>query len=116
MIFNGISRVFSTINDEQYDTIGEFWDEMSKIYGMENLRGLGYSWKNNTIEYAIGLKHGIIENSNININLPDDKWETIKGDTENLSLIYAKIYKDGPLKYEIETFYDNGKCKISYHR
>ena len=37
MKFIGISRVFSTINNEQYKTIGAFWDELSEKYGMENL-------------------------------------------------------------------------------
>ena len=56
MKFIGISRVFSTINNEQYKTIGTFWDELSEEYGMENLRGLGYNWTDDTIEYVIGLK------------------------------------------------------------
>ena len=55
MLFKGISRVFSTENEAQYQTIGAFWDEMSGIYGLENLRGLGYNWTKDTIEYVIGL-------------------------------------------------------------
>jgi len=43
MIFIGISRIFSTECDEQYETIGAFWDELSGKYGKSNLRGLGYS-------------------------------------------------------------------------
>ena len=116
MVFNGITRTFSTINDDQYNTIGAFWDEMSELYGMENLRGLGYKWTNNTIEYAIGLKEGIIPNANCDINLPDSNWTIVKGDTDRLPLIYNEIYKNGPLKYEIETFDDNGKCEIWYYR
>ena len=64
MVFNGVTRTFSTINDDQYNTIGTFWDEMSELYGMENLRGLGYKWTKDSIEYAIGLKEGIIPNCN----------------------------------------------------
>ena len=56
MRFIGISRSFSTQNEDQYITIGEFWDELSKIYGKENLRGLGYHLTSDTIEYVIGLK------------------------------------------------------------
>lgn len=41
MKFIGIRKVFSTKNEEQYSTIGAFWDEMSAIYGRENLMGLG---------------------------------------------------------------------------
>ena len=43
MKFVGIRRVFSTENEEQYVTIGAFWDELSDIYGRENLMGLGYN-------------------------------------------------------------------------
>ena len=44
MVFNGISKVFSTKDDRQYETIGAFWDEFSKKYGREKLRGLGYNY------------------------------------------------------------------------
>ena len=43
MEFKGIGRTFSTVGEKQYETIGAFWDEMSGIYGRENLRGLGYN-------------------------------------------------------------------------
>ena len=33
MVFIGISKVFSTKDDRQYETIGAFWDEFSKKYG-----------------------------------------------------------------------------------
>ena len=61
MTFTGINRTFSTVNEGQYDTIGAFWDEMTELYGLENIRGFGYGWTEDTIEYAIGLKEGIIE-------------------------------------------------------
>ena len=54
MIFVGIGRDFCLANEQQYNTIGQFWDEMSKLYGLENLKGLGYKWKDNNISYAIG--------------------------------------------------------------
>lgn len=41
MKFVGIKRIFSTKNEQQYATIGAFWDEMSKLYGRDNLMGLG---------------------------------------------------------------------------
>ena len=56
MIFKGISKVFSLVNEEQYNTIGQFWDEMSNKYGLENLQGLGLNWNDNKMEYIIGLK------------------------------------------------------------
>ena len=52
MLFKGIGRTFSTENDQQYETIGAFWDELAAKYGRVNLQGLGYgsgtdsgSWK-----------------------------------------------------------------------
>ena len=71
MEFKGISKTFSTVGEKQYETIGEFWNEMSGIYGRENLRGLGYNWTENSIEYVIGLIDCDIEGSNINVILPD---------------------------------------------
>ena len=116
MIFHGISKVFSTENEGQYETIGAFWDELAKVYGLENLRGLGYNWTESSIEYVIGLKEGIIKGCNCAAELPDTGWITFRGKTENLSQIYNEIYKDGSLTYEIETFTDAGDCEIQYWR
>ena len=116
MEFRGISRTFSTIGEKQYETIGAFWDELAEIYGRENLRGLGYNWTDTSIEYVIGLKNGDIEGQNINVILPDDDWQIVRGKTERLSELYSYIYKDGPLKYEIEMFDDEGNCKIEFYR
>ena len=60
MKFIGIRRVFSTQNEVQYTTIGAFWDEISKIYGIQKLMGLGCNWTDNSIEYVMALKQGII--------------------------------------------------------
>lgn len=116
MKFIGISKTFSLINEDQYNTIGDFWDELSIIYGLENLIGLGYRWEGSTIYYAIGLKKGIIDNHNLIIDLPDQGWKEVDGNTEDLKQIYNKIYEDGSLTYELETFTLNGKCKIKYYR
>ena len=43
MKFVGISKVFSTIDNQQFETIGAFWDELSKKYERSKLRGLGYN-------------------------------------------------------------------------
>lgn len=115
MKFVGIRRVFSTQNEEQYTTIGMFWDEMSKLYGRENLMGLGCNWGNNSIEYVMALKHGTIAGADYEIELPD-VWTEVSGKTNELGIIYDEIYKDGPLLYEIEEFDDNGNCKIKYCR
>ena len=116
MIFVGVSKEFSLHNEDQYNTIGAFWDELSILYGLENLIGLGYKWKDGIISYAVGLKKGEIDNSNIRIELPDDGWITVYGKTDDLKKIYDDIYLDGPLKYELETFTLNGECEIKYYR
>lgn len=115
MKFVGIRRVFSTENSEQYFTIGAFWDEMSDKYGRDNLMGLGCNWTDQSIEYVIALKKGIIDNADYEIELPDS-WITVSGKTEDLSRIYDDIYKDGSLLYEIEEFDDTGNCRIRYCR
>lgn len=116
MQFNGISRVFKLTNEQQYETIGRFWDEMALIYGLENLRGLGYKWENDEISYAIGLKNGKIEGYNLSITLPDDGWIIAIGETDHLKELYDEIYKNGRLTYEIEAFFEDGRCEISYYR
>ena len=116
MEFKGISRTFSTVDEKQYETIGEFWNEMSGIYGREKLRGLGWNWTEASIEYVIGLIDGEVDGSNFITVLPDDGWNCISGRTEELAELYDRIYIDGPLKYEIEMFDDNGNCKIMFYR
>jgi len=115
MRFVGIRRVFSTENEEQYITIGAFWDELSIVYGRENLMGLGCNWTRDSIEYVMALKDGVIADADYEINLPND-WIEVCGKTEKLSVIYNEIYKEGPLLYEIEEFDDKGNCRIRYCR
>ena len=116
MIFKGIGKTFSIDDRQQYQTIGAFCDELSAQYGLENLQGLGYGWTESSIEYVIGLKSGEIQGANRSVELPDDGWISVKGRTERLAKIYEEIYQDGSLKYEIETFTDNGDCEILYVR
>ena len=116
MEFRGISRTFSTVSEKQYETIGAFWDSLSKVYGRKNLRGLGYNWTETSIEYVIGLIEGNIEGQNVSVILPESGWECITGKTEELADIYNNIYENGPLKYEIEMFDDDGNCKIMFYR
>lgn len=89
---------------------------MALLYGLENLQGLGYKWADNKIFYAIGLKVGDMKDYNVRIELPDEGWAVVDGKTEDLKGIYDEIYKSGPLKYEIETFFENGNCRIKYYR
>ena len=116
MVFKGISRDFDLTDEQQYETIGQFWDEMALLYGLENLQGLGYAWEGNTISYAIGLKNGELEACNLSISLPDDGWVTVNGQTDRLKEIYDEIYQDGRLRYEIELFFEDGSCRIHYLR
>lgn len=115
MKFAGIRKVFLTENEEQYKTIGVFWDEMSARHGREKLMSLGCSWTEKSIEYVIALNEGLIPEADYEIDLPD-KWIAIKGRTEDLSTIYDEIYKEGNLLYEIEEFDDDGNCVIRYCR
>lgn len=116
MIFTGITRTFSLIGEEQYNTIGAFWDEMADIYGLENLRGLGYNWRCGKMDYAIGSRSGDIDGCNFSISLPDCGWIRADGETERLKEMYDEIYKGGALTYEIETFREDGTCTVIYYR
>lgn len=116
MKFVGISKVFSTIDNQQFETIGAFWDELSGKYGRSKLRGLGYNWTKDSIEYVIGLKEGIIEHADCSVTLPDEGWITVQGKTSDLRKLYGQIYLNGVLQYEIETFSDYGECEIKYYR
>ena len=116
MVFSGISREFALAGEDQYNTIGAFWDEMESLYGLENLIGLGYKWQNGKISYAIGLKHGDVFGHNLTLQLPDDGWVCVEGKTDELKDIYDEIYKMGALDLELEEFYESGECKIRYFR
>ena len=95
MIFIGISRSFSLINEEQYDTIGTFRDEVAELYGLENLIGLGYNRRYGKMDYAIELKAGEIPGANRGVSIPDDEWVTRRGRTEELRALYDEIYLGG---------------------
>ena len=116
MLFIGISKDFSLKNEDQYNTIGAFWDEMAELYGLESLLGLGYKWEDGMISYAIGLKDGAIAGANLKLELPDNGWSVVKGRTDDLKKIYDEIYRSGRLKMEIEEFTTGGDCVIRYLR
>ena len=116
MTYTCISREFSLKNEDQYNTIGQCWDEMAAIYGLEYLLGFGYKWQGGKISYAIGLKNGDIDGYNTRIEIPDGQWETACGKTDDLKQIYDEIYALGALDFEIEAFFENGDCEIRYLR
>ena len=119
MLFCGLYKEFSTRDEGQYEAIGAFWDAMAARFGRENLQGLGYGWTENTISYVIGLKEGILPSGTEypgavyrEIHLPDSGWLRFTGSTEQLTQLYAKIYEEGPLAYEIERFSESGDCEL----
>lgn len=128
MIFRGISKRFSTGDNRQYNEIGDYWDYFAAIYGRENLFGLGLNWEKDSIEYVIGQCEGYMEyNLEIvrekypdavykEIVLPDTGWIVYRGQTERLSELYERIYREGVLLYEIESFYDDGSCSVKIIR
>lgn len=119
MLFCGLSKVFSTQNNRQYDSIGAFWDILAERYGRENLWGLGYNWTEDSITYVIGLKQAFLRDeaaypgaSYCEVELPEKGWLRYTGRTEELSKLYGEIYTEGRLQYEIEQFSDDGSCEI----
>ena len=75
------------------------------------------------MEYIIGLKCGIIDTmpkidgvTYKELDLPDEGWQIARGLTDELPSIYREIYRDGALKYEIESFFEDGSCVIEYYR
>lgn len=123
MIFCGLAKVFSTKDDAQYEAIGAFWDFMAAQYGRENLQGLGFAWRSDTITYVIGVKQGSMEQTicypgaeYCEVQLPDSGWVRYTGKTEQLAQLYEQIYAEGLLRYEIETFSDDGSCAVAIIR
>lgn len=112
--FYGIAKRFSVIGDEQYETIVKFWEELSEVYPIENLFGIGTDWKNGSFEYAIGIKNGIIPDYNKVYRLPTDGWKKPEEKTDDLYKIYSVIWAKHPLFAEIETFDSAGNCRIEY--
>ena len=107
MRFCGISRTFSTENEIQYENIGQYWDDFASLYGREAIKGLGFNWAEHSIEYVLGT---------IDHALPDSGWKAYAGQTEDLSDMYGEIYQEGPLKYEIESFFEDGSCSLEIYR
>ena len=101
MRFCGISRTFSTENEIQYENIGQYWDDFASLYGREAIKGLGFNWPDCVYK---------------EVELPDSGWKAYAGQTEDLSDMYGEIYQEGPLKYEIESFFEDGSCSLEIYR
>ena len=128
MLFRGISRRFSTENSRQYSEIGAFWDDFAALYGRKNVEGLGLNWKENSLEYVLGTTgdrlvfptdhFGKTYDDAVyrEILLPDEGWQSFEGRTAELSALYERIYRDGPLSFEIESFTEDGRCRVRIFR
>lgn len=126
MVIKGICFSVSTINDNQYELLGDLWDLLAKHYGRENLQGIGFNWTDKKMDYAIScvneeidielVKEIVGSASYRDILLPDGSWEDYQGKTARLALLYDEIYAKGAPTYEIETFDDEGNCYIKICR
>lgn len=128
MTVTGFMIKFSCGNGEQYERIGAFWKAMSDCYPLETLDGIGYGWENDTLNYMIGridselpnditpLKEFFPQAQYAKIQLPDEGWISYRGKTDALDQLYAKVYQEGPLDFEIENFHEDGTCMVRIFR
>lgn len=124
----GVQIRFGCKNGEQFEAIGAFWDEMRALCPGADLLGVGFGWENDTLCYLIGTESGVPENAaqvlaerfpgavNAEIRLPDSGWKAYTATADTLDMLYAEIYKDGLLDYEIERFAADGKAEIRVWR
>lgn len=128
MIVRGIRIRFACGNGEQYEAIGAFWDAMRAFCPEMMLSGVGFSWEKDTLCYLIGTEAGVPEGTTekiaeqfpsaerTEIELPDTGWRTYTAAADTLDVLYAEIYKEGPLDYEIERFDAAGNAEIQIWR
>lgn len=128
MTICGIQIRFDCKNGEQFENIGKFWNEMRALCPEITLSGVGFGWENDTLCYLIGTETGVPtkavsaiqkqfpEAEHTAIHLPDDGWKTYTATADTLDVLYAEIYKDGPLDYEIERFGADGRAEILIFR
>lgn len=128
MTVRGVQIRFDCGNGEQYDAIGEFWDRMRACCPDKALLGVGFGWENDTLCYLIGTETGVPKGTAAQlavcfpgamlaeIRLPDSGWQTYTATADTLDALYAEIYQDGPLDYEIERFDADGGAVIQIYR
>lgn len=128
MTVKGIAARFDCGNGGQYENIGAFWDCMRALCPGQALSGVGYGWENDSLRYLIGTEQGVPEAAlekvrelwpdagYASVELPDNGWKTYAGTADTLDMLYAEIYRDGPLDFEIERFDDAGNAVIQIHR
>lgn len=128
MNIKGIHVRFPCEKGEQYEAIGRFWEEMAALFPLESLKGVGYGWEAGKLDYLIGREerdfccdpaflHPRFPAARLlYIELPNEGWEVYSGRREELKELYEKIYKKGPLLYEIEEFDSLGGARIRAFR
>jgi hypothetical protein len=127
MVIRGVQVRFDCKNGEQFEAIGRFWDRMHVFCPGENLLGVGFGWKNDTLCYLIGTENGVPAAAEkikevfpqaeaAEIILPDTGWKTYFATADTLDVLYEEIYRDGPLTYEIERFDADDNAEVLIYR
>lgn len=125
LTFIGIGRKFSIIGEDQYNTIGRFWDLMSKFTNKDDLIGFGCNWTKTDMEYYIGFIYDvdyadILNNLNSKMKnlkiakfkLGTNDWNLYEGKTKNISKMYDFIWTDKVVTSELEFFTNDGNCYL----
>lgn len=125
LTFIGIGKKFSIIGEDQYNTIGRFWDLMSDFTNKDDLIGFGCNWTKTDMEYYIGFIHdidyrNILNNLNFKMKnlkikkfkLDTKDWILYKGKTKNINKMYDFIWTDKVVTSELEFFTNNGNCYL----
>ena len=128
MTVYGVQVEFRCADGEQYEAIGAFWDAMRLCCTDIPLLGVGFAWRNDTLQYLIGTESGVPENTaekiaaqfpgavSAELRLPDSGWKTYTATADTLDELYGEIYRDGPLDYEIEEIKADGSAVIRIWR
>lgn len=121
MFVAGWMKRFPCGHGEQFELIGQFWDEMRRRLPDAELCGVGYGWENDTLCYLIGRlnaspeRHAEVADAKyLTLALPEDGWETWKCGVDALGETYAAIYAVSRLDYEIE--FIGPECTLMIHR
>lgn len=129
MIFRGIKVTFLLENERQYVDIAKFWSIMEKYYDVNKLSGLGFNWTDTTMDYVIGFRDNSMTAAELDKIkpyfrsaeyviklLPKDNWKKHIGHVSQIKEKYNELWKAGAIKYEIETFDEEGNMKLLIHR
>lgn len=133
MKYRGLKLRVSCAAWKQVDMLGSFWDYVAERIGREEIVGLGYGWKDNYFNYAIGVIDDEETSSKIRgidfgksrfapeyieVELPEkSEWVEYTGRVEKLREIYETQVDCYSRKYdyELEYFDDAGNVKILIH-